>query len=242
MCGRFTLAIDGDGLLRSYVATGRDGVEEWGEVYSVSPRTRAPVVREYFDENGEIHRAAGLARWGFQPAWAKEKGPRPINARFETVAANGMFRGAFTSSRAVVPMTGYFEWVETETGKQPYFIHHPDGALLHAAGLTAARKVEDPEGGEPAWDMSFTIITREARDASGEVHDRMPVFLTEETWPEWIAPGKLDADAKEHLHDLLEDSSTQLATQLVTDPVSRRVNNNRTLTRTDPTLIEPIEL
>ena len=101
------------------------------------------------------------------------QGPRPINARLETIATNGMFRGPFSSGRAVVPMTGYYEWVEAEGGgKDPFFIHHPDGELLHAAGLAAASKSEDGGG----WDVTFTIVTREARDAGGEVHDRMPVF------------------------------------------------------------------
>ena len=176
MCGRFTLAIDGDGLLRSYVATAADRAGEWEPVYSIAPRNLAPVVREYLDDEGELHRTLELTRWGLAPSWAKEKGPRPINARLETASTNGMFRGSFTNSRAVVPMTGYYEWVEVEDGKDPHFVHHPDGELLHAAGLTAARKTDDGE----SWDVSFTIITREARDAGGEVHDRMPVFLTED--------------------------------------------------------------
>ncbi|WP_422117882.1 SOS response-associated peptidase family protein [Brachybacterium sp. UNK5269] len=49
--------------------------------------------------------------------------------------------------------------------------------MLHAAGLTAARKAEDGE----SRDVTFTIVTREARearDAGGKVHDRMPVCLT----------------------------------------------------------------
>jgi putative SOS response-associated peptidase YedK len=237
MCGRFTLAVDGDGLLRSYVATSNDTAGEWVPVYSISPRTKAPVIREFVDDEGELHRSLEMARWGFHPAWAKDKGPRPINARFETVATNGMFRSAFTSSRAVVPMTGYYEWVETETGKQPYFIHHPDGALLHAAGLTAAAKTEAGE-----WDVSFTVITREARDAGGEVHDRMPAFLDEEHWADWLTPGKLESSEKDHLHGLLADTSTTVAGELVTVPVDRKVNNNRTLDRNDATLIEPITL
>ena len=52
MCGRFTLALDGQGLLRSYVATSDDGAGEWDPVLSVSPRTKAPVVREFLDEAG----------------------------------------------------------------------------------------------------------------------------------------------------------------------------------------------
>ena len=238
MCGRFTLVFDGDGLLHAYLATSQDRAAEWDPVYSIAPRTKAPVVLEFVDDEGELHRTLEMARWGLHPSWAKDKGPRPINARMETIATNGMFRGPFSSGRAVVPMTGYYEWVEADDGgKDPFFIHHPDGELLHAAGLTAARKNEDGEG----WDITFTIVTREARDAGGEVHDRMPAFLTDDAVAEWLTPGKLDAEQKDPLLAQLDDVSTLLAGQLVTVPVDRQVNNVRTLDRTDPSLTAPLE-
>ncbi|MCT1909522.1 SOS response-associated peptidase [Brachybacterium paraconglomeratum] len=228
----------GDRLLHGYVATGQDRAAQWEAVYSIAPRTKAPVVREFVDDDGEVQRSLELARWGLHPAWAKVRGPRPINARMETIATNGMFRGPFSSGRAVVPMTGYYEWVEAEDGgKDPFFIHHPDGELLHAAGLTAARKSEDGEG----WDVTFTIVTREARDAGGEVHDRMPVFLTEDSVGEWLAPGKLEAEQKDPLLAMIDKVSTTVANELETYAVDRQVNNVRTLDRTYPSLIAPLE-
>jgi len=108
---------------------------------------------------------------------------------------------------------------------------------LHAAGLTAARKSEDGEG----WDVTFTIVTREARDAGGEVHDRMPVFLTEEAVGEWLAPGKLEAEQKDPLLAMIDEVSATVAGRLETYAVDRQVNNVRTLDRTDPSLIAPLE-
>ncbi|GAP77907.1 SOS response-associated peptidase [Brachybacterium paraconglomeratum] len=219
------------------MAIGQDRAAQWEAVYSIAPRTKAPVVREFVDDDGEVQRSLELARWGLHPAWAKDKGPRPINARLETIATNGMFRGAFSSGRAVVPMTGYYEWVEADDGgKDPFFIHHPDGQLLHAAGLTAARKAEDGDG----WDVTFTIVTREARDAGGEVHDRMPVFLAEDAVADWLVPRMLEPEQKEPLLAQLDQVSTTMAGELVTVPVDRQVNNVRTLDRTDPSLIESL--
>ena len=237
ICGRFTLSFDGSGLLHAYVATSDDRAAEWEPTYSIAPRTKAPVVREFVDADGEVHRALELARWGLHPSWAKDKGPRPINARMETIATNGMFRGPFSSGRAVVPMTGYYEWVEAaDGGKNPFFIHHPDGELLHAAGLTAAHRGDDGE----SWDVTFTVITRGARDAGGEVHDRMPTFLTDDGLEEWLAPGRLEKDQKDPLLDHLDDASTTVAGQLATRPVGRQVNDVRTLDRNDPGLIDPL--
>lgn len=236
MCGRFVLEVDADGLLRSYAAQPAREIDRmWDATYSIAPSTRAPVVREHVDEAGELHRTLELARWGFRPSWATGKGPSPINARFETVTSNGMFRSAFASSRAVVPMSGYYEWVDTETGKQPYYIHATDSSQLHAAGLTTATRTADGE-----WDVSFTIITRAARDAAGDVHDRMPAFLDEELLPEWLAPGKLEASERERLHGALGDVSERIAGGLVTYPVDKRLNNTRTVDRSDPGLIAPL--
>src|SRR5690625_6756843 len=81
MCGRFSLQFDGAGLLHAYVATSDDRAGEWEPIYSIAPRTKAPVVREFIDDGGEVQRRLERARWGLHPSWAKDKGPRPINAR-----------------------------------------------------------------------------------------------------------------------------------------------------------------
>lgn len=235
MCGRFVLEIDEAGLLHAYVATKGGEGRDWEPTYSIAPSTMAPVIREHVDDDGQTVRTVEPARWGLQPAWAKDKGPRPINARYEGVLTNGMFRSAFASQRVVVPMSGYYEWVETETGKQPYYVHPEDGGLLHAAGLAAAHQEGD------GWAVTFTIITREARDAAGQVHDRMPAYLPEDMLGDWLAPGKLEQTEREHLHAELGEASEAIARDLVTHPVDRKVNSTRSVDRSDPTLIEPVE-
>ncbi len=233
MCGRYAMNATTEEFIREFIAAGGT-LGDWRPAFSVAPRTTAPIVRQWVeDESSELHRDVDAAQWGLRPSWAKEKGPAPINARLESVATNGMFRSAFAGQRCIVPMSGYFEWEDREDGKQPFFIHSDDAGTLAAAGLYAARK----EGEE--WKVTFTIITREARDASGEIHDRMPVFLTPDVRDQWLSVEKLTG--KESALAMLEDASAAIAKTITTYPVSRRVNNVRTLTRTDETLIEPIE-
>ena len=64
---------NGDGLLHSYVATNDDRAAQWETAYSIAPRTKAPVVREFVDEDGASHRTLELARWGLHPSWAKDR-------------------------------------------------------------------------------------------------------------------------------------------------------------------------
>ncbi|WP_368664649.1 SOS response-associated peptidase [Dietzia cinnamea] len=239
MCGRYSVAVSGAALIDVLELDGTDPGFNWSPAYSVAPRTRAPVVRDRLAGDQRV-REAFLPTWGLRPSWAKEKGPRPINARLEGVATNGMFRSPFASARALVPMTGYFEWLEVvEAGKKvknPSYVHAPGDELLLAAGLLAFHRESDDE----EWRTTFTIITRTGEDAAGEVHDRMPVFLTPASWDAWLDPEKVNKDRAGDLLDLLDVESRTVAATLRTRPVSRAVNNVRTLDRTDPSLIEPL--
>lgn len=237
MCGRFALDDHVNELIEEFVATGGD-YDDWVPAFSIAPTNRAPIVRERASSDGAVQRSIDLATWGLRPAWAKPGGPAPINARMETLATNGMFRTAFAGQRCLVPMTGYFEWTEEKDGKQPHFIHGGGGTpTLAAAGLYAARKDGD------SWAMSFTIATREARDAGGALHERMPVFLESDTWGDWLNPAKAgtaggpEASA---LVALLEESSTAVAKTLESHPVDRRVNNTRAADPRDAGLIEAL--
>ena len=229
MCGRFVVPSTTDELLSVFDATG-DNAAEWKPSYSVAPTDPAPIVREWIHDE-TVQRDLDLASWGLKPGWAKPGGPAPINARLESVASSGMFRSAFASQRCLVPMAGYYEWQQMDDGKQPYFIHS-DGDVLAAAGLYAARQEGD------VWKISFTIITRAARDASGEIHDRMPVFLTPDVWDQWLSPVKVSD--KEEVLSMLDRSSVAVARTVRAYPVARTVNNVRTLDSGDRRLIEPV--
>lgn len=235
MCGRYSIAVPGQAIVAELDCDGADAKFEWSPVHSVAPNTRAPIVRDRLAD-GERVREAHLSTWGLHPSWAKERGPRPINARLETAATNGMFRSAFSSARALIPMSGYFEWQEaTEEGKKvknPFYIH--GDRLLAAAGLVAAS--HDDESDE--WTTTFTIITRTGEDDAGQVHDRMPVLLSPTVWDRWLDPEKVTD--KEAIIDMLDTESKAEASTLSTYPVSRAVNNVRTLNRTDPELTTPL--
>jgi putative SOS response-associated peptidase YedK len=228
------MSAETDELITEFVARGGK-LEDWRPNYNVAPTEVVPIVRDRVLD-GEIVRELDSATWGLKPAWAKPGGPAPINARLESVATNGLFRNAFAQRRCIVPMNGYYEWEQTANGKQPHFIHGPEN-LLAAAGLYELKKAGEE------WTLSFTIITREAADASGEVHDRMPVFLTPDTWDTWTEPLKVEAASeKEGLVAMLDRSSLAVASTITTYPVSKRVNNVRdtSVPKDDPTLIEPI--
>ncbi|MFB7843648.1 SOS response-associated peptidase [Microbacterium sp. NPDC056052] len=228
MCGRFAMNAKTDELIQEFVAGGgdpQDWWKEWHGSYSIAPTDSAPIVRDRGDG-----RFLELVRWD----WEKPKNMRPgaplINARVEKLAA-GFWAPAFTAARCVVPMRGYFEWTGEKGAKIPHYLHS-DG-LLAAAGLTWSMDVR----GEQT--RCFVVVTREARDAGGEVHDRMPAFLTPDAMDAWLQPVKLDRPGRENMLALLDGSSTAIASTIEQYVVDRKVNNTRTVDRDDPTVIAP---
>jgi putative SOS response-associated peptidase YedK len=233
MCGRFANDAETNELIEEFVAAGND-YRDWRPQFSIAPTEVVPIVRERAAASGELVRTIEPAEWDFHPPFVTAKGRPQFNARIETIATNGLWKSAFAGNRCIVPMRGYYEWTGEAGDKQPHFLHG-ERPLLAAAGLATARKVDD------AWVVSTVIVTREARDASGEVHARMPAFLTREAYDEWLSPAKLASDAdKERMLHLLDAVSTEVAATLTANEVDRRVNNSRTVDPADPGLIAPL--
>ena len=154
-------------------------------------------------------------RWGLVPFWADDPaiGNRLINARAETAAAKPAFRDAFKRRRCLVVSDGFYEWKKEPGGKQPYWIHRPDGAPFAFAGLWSRWDKQ----GEPL--DTFAILTRDAHPDVAAIHDRMPVVLARDDWGPWLDPGATDRGA---LDELLRRST---GAGLAVRKVSRRVNS-----------------
>lgn len=232
MCGRYALDANVDELAQEYGATAGDH-GDWRPSYSIAPTNPVPIVRELLDQaSGELHRTLDLARWDFRPSFVDEKGRPNFNARIERLTTSGLWRAAFAGARTLVPMRGYFEWTGPTGDKQPHFLHATSGDLLTAAGIYTARRVGEE------WMLSTAIITRPARDASGRIHDRMPVFLGPGMWDDYLNPSKLDKDERTHMLGLLTDESDRIAGTITTHEVDRKVNSVRSVDPSDASLIE----
>ena len=134
MCGRFTNRL----TWREIVALYRLSVLATPERnlparYNICPTDTIDAVIER-----EGKRELMPMRWGLVPSWWKKKAketPATFNARAETLAEKPMFRDAFKRSRCLIPASGYYEWQNTPTGKQPYYYTTGDGSPLTIASL-----------------------------------------------------------------------------------------------------------
>lgn len=230
MCGRFAMDAHTDELVREFVADGgkpEDWWKSWHGSYSIAPTDDAVIVRD----RGE-GRILELVRWDWQKPANRPKGAPIINARMEKLA-QGFWAPAFSAARCIVPMRGYYEWTGEKGDKTPHFLHG-DG-LLSAAGLTWSMELPNGERSR-----CMVVITREARDAGGDVHDRMPAFLTPDTWEQWLTPEKITGDAKSDMLAMLDHTSADVAATIRHHVVDRRVNNSRTAPADDPALIAQV--
>jgi putative SOS response-associated peptidase YedK len=164
-----------------------------------------------------------------------------INARMETVAEKPAYKKAFAVRRCLLPADGYFEWYPTsqktkpgKPRKQPFFIRPKDGGILAIAGLyeiwrDPTRSDDDPE----RFRWTCTVLTTEAEDSVGHIHDRMPMMVEPERWSDWLDP---TVSAKDDLLGLLVPAAPG---RLEAFPVSTLVSNVR---NNGPELLEPIPL
>lgn len=242
MCGRYAAAKDSDALAEEFEVAATPE-EVLGPDFNVAPTKKVYVVLDRtVDDVAE--RALVVARWGLVPSWAKDPsiGSRMINARAETVAEKPAFRRAFAKRRCIVPADGYYEWYlptspDAPVGKggkplkQPFFIHPDDGTSLAMAGLYEWwRDPTRPDDDPHAWRLTCTVITTEASDEVGRIHDRMPMTIVPANWEQWLDPN-IGADAASGL------LAPAMAGSLTAYPVSTLVNSVR---NNGPELIAPL--
>ena len=113
--------------------------------------------------------------------------------------------------------------------KTPFYMYGGDGELLFMAGLWSTWRPKDaPKDTAPL--LSCTIITTDSAGPLAEIHDRMPLTISEADWDRWLDP---DAPIDEGLlrgHGDLD--------RIEIREVSRLVNSVR---NNGPELIEPAE-
>jgi putative SOS response-associated peptidase YedK len=254
MCGRYASSRKPEDLIEEFEVVDNRVPVPLPADYNVAPTKEVYAVVERLPKKNDQSREEGEAgvpadrqlrafTWGLIPSWAKDPkiGSRMINARMETVAEKPAFRRAFSSRRCLLPADGYYEWYPTsELGKsgkplkQPFFIRPKDHGVLAMAGLYEIWR--DPEKAEDDPDRfrwTCTVITTDAEDDVGHIHDRMPLMVEKDRWGAWLDPTKKDKD------DLLALLVPAAPGTLEAYPVSKAVSNVR---NNGPELVDPLPL
>lgn len=241
MCGRYASSREPDDLVEEFEVVESRIEAPLAPDYNVAPTKEVYAVVERppsRESDDPPQRQLRVLTWGLVPSWAKDPsiGNRMINARMETVAEKPAFRKAFATRRALLPADGYFEWYPSSQTdakgkpvKQPFFIRPKDGGVLAMAGLyeiwrDPTRAEDDPH----RFRWTCTVLTTEAEDDLGHIHDRMPLMVERERWGAWLdpttggdtsllvpaAPGRLEAYAVPRLVSNVRNNGPELVEPL----------------------------
>jgi len=177
MCGRKTLTEDMQSIIEELAIQEWEDPDNYLPSYNIAPTQTSPIL---IDDG--IRRVKPM-RWGLTPSWSKDMSfsARMINARSETIMEKPSFRNLLSGKRCIVITDGYYEWQKAVSGKQPYYIHHPEGRLLPMAGLWDKWLNQE---GKPV--LSYTVITTAPQSELAFIHDRMPVILAPENLDKWL--------------------------------------------------------
>tara|TARA_R110002072_G_scaffold36848_2_gene108179 strand:- start:2258 stop:2863 length:606 start_codon:yes stop_codon:yes gene_type:complete len=185
MCGQYDISETGSVLNSLF---GFQTEFEFVATAHLSPTQMAPVVA--LGSDGTMK--AVPMRWGLEPGWMRTLPSRPIfNARSETVSEKPMFRDAFAKRRALAPASAFYEWQGEPGSKTRYRFTRTDGEPMVFAGLWEKRKLDTGD-----LKLTYTILTCTPSADVAEYHDRMPVILSPEHWPVWLAPETPPGDLK----------------------------------------------
>ena len=173
MCGRYSFVAPVAAIEQRF---GAKFAEPTPPAYNAAPSQRLPVITNAAPD--QIQRL----RWGLVPAWSRDPagGPKPINARAETLADKPSFRMLLARRRCLVLADSFYEWQATPAGKVPHRILLRDEQPFAGLGdewLNRATGELHP---------TFTIITTEPNALMAGIHNRMPVILpgraAEQAW------------------------------------------------------------
>ena len=213
MCGRYSFITPAPSAEARFEAV---FAEPAPLLYNAAPSQRLPVITNAAP--GRVQ----LLRWGLVPAWSRDPsgGPKPINARAETLADKPSFRLLLGRRRCLVLADGFYEWQATPAGKVPHRILLRNEQPFAFAGLWD--EWVDRATGE--LHPTFTIITTEPNELMAGIHNRMPVILPDRAAElAWLDDGRKLAA---HQQQLQPFAATAMQEYVISKRVNSPANND----------------
>lgn len=213
MCGRFTVNYTYQQMLE-YLNKEYSIFDMENDMvlprYNVAPGQQVMAVIN----EGESYKLTTF-KWGFIPSFNKNpnKGYQMINARSEDIEHKMAFKDSFYNKRCVIISDGFYEWDTKSSTNPPYYISFKDNKMKAYAGIWNKSIVS----GEEVY--TCAILTTKANSLVGDIHDRMPVILSNEEALKWLNTRKISTS------DLKKLLNQYDSVKMYKHEVNRRVNN-----------------
>jgi putative SOS response-associated peptidase YedK len=150
------------------------------------------------------HLKVETMKWGLVPLFIKDKTEAEkisnitLNARGESIFEKRSFKNAAKHHRAILPLTGFFEYLHKGKKTFPHFITTKSGEPLMVAAIWDQWK---EAGSSTNAQKTFSIVTCQANNLLAKIHNnpkqdgpRMPLILSGDALELWLAN---DADEKD---------------------------------------------
>ncbi|RZK33422.1 MAG: SOS response-associated peptidase [Hymenobacter sp.] len=214
MCGRYTIISPSPALAKRFNAAEPTAP---APNYNAAPSQVLPIITNAAP--GQIQ----LVSWGLVPSWSRDPagGPKPINARAETLAEKSSFRQLLARRRCLVLADSFYEWQDASgKTKTPHRILLKDEQPFAFAGLWD--EWVDKASGEVH--PTFTIITTDPNELMAKLHNRMPVILPgPEAEHAWLAD---NLSAAQHQQLLLPYDTSLMREYAITTRVNSPAHND----------------
>jgi len=213
MCGRYTVISPAPALAKRFNAKEASSP---APNYNAAPSQALPIITNA--ASGQIQ----FVSWGLVPSWSRDPagGPKPINARAETLGEKPSFRQLLARRRCLVLADSFYEWQATEQGKVPHRILLKNEEPFAFAGLWD--EWVDKASGEVH--PTFTIITTEPNELMARLHNRMPVILPgPDAERAWLAD---DLSAAQHQQLLVPYDTNLMREYAITTRVNSPAHND----------------
>lgn len=172
MCSQYALATDLEQFPHSLKKTLPQGFKEhYVHQQLIRPSDPVLVLKQ---EHGKT--TSSLMLWGLIAEWSQDpiNGPRPFNARAETLTTKPSFKAGWRHRRCLLLASAYFE--------KGYRIRRADSQPFWLAGIW--NRWLGADGSEIE---SCTILTTGPNSLIKRLHNRMPVIIPNGLEESWLA-------------------------------------------------------
>lgn len=161
-------------------------MEENSSFYYGNAYTHPKLLTQTNEPNSDVQ----LLEWGLIPQWckneqqSKEISEMTFNARSESIFEKPAFRDSAKAKRCLIAVNGYYEYMDLNKKKYPFFVQLKSGPMVLAGLWSEWTSIQTGE-----IKKTVSIVTTEANDLLKLVHNtkqRMPVVLSEEGQHQWM--------------------------------------------------------
>ncbi|MCY1672111.1 SOS response-associated peptidase family protein [Novosphingobium sp. SL115] len=194
MCNLYRMRAATQEIGQLFGARVTDGLNAPGEIYPGYPGL---VVAE-----GDVRQMT----WGLPLHMTGKQGqklkPKPVNNAREDKLHTPFWRDSFAKRRCLIPVS---EWAEAEGAKGQMtrtWYAMPGGEPFAVGGLWRPTA---------EWGNAYAMVMVDGCEQMADVHDRMPVLLTRETWATWTdgTPEEAFALCRTWAGDLMVDRTAE---------------------------------